>query len=82
MNATLTRRVWCSSSVCNQHQRPSSTRRCILSHCANASIYTKLTHTSTRPTVFTSVKSTKALISTTVLQTSNESISFNLKRND
>jgi hypothetical protein len=56
----LTRQVWCSSSVCNQHERPLSTRRCILSHCTNRSIYQKLNTTSTRLTIISSYKSTKA----------------------
>ncbi len=56
-NATLTRRVWCSSSVCNQHERPLSTRRCILSTCTNGSIHKKLTTTST---TISTLKSTKA----------------------
>lgn len=59
-NATLTRRVWCSSSVCNQHERPLSTRRCILSTCTNGSIHKKLTTTSTRSTTISTLKSTKA----------------------
>ena len=46
-NATLVRRVWCSSLICNQDERPLSTRRCIPSHCANQSIYKNLTTTST-----------------------------------
>ncbi|CAF1018172.1 unnamed protein product [Rotaria sp. Silwood1] len=67
-NATLTRRVWCSSSICNQHERPSSTRRCILSHCTNASIYkTKPNTTSIRPTLNTTLKTTKVQLNTTFL---------------
>ncbi|CAF3724594.1 unnamed protein product, partial [Rotaria sordida] len=67
-NSTLTRRVWCSSSICNQHERPSSTRRCILLHCTNGSIYkTKLSTTSIRPTISSSLKSAKVQLTTTVL---------------
>lgn len=47
-NATLVRRVWCNSSICNQDQRPFSTRRCIPAHCANQSIYKNQTTTSTQ----------------------------------
>jgi len=69
-NATLTRRVWCSSSVCNQHERPSSTRRCILPHCTNRSIDQKSNTTSTRPTTTSSLKSTKTQLNTTIFRTS------------
>ncbi len=69
-NATLTRRVWCNSSVCNQDERPSSTRRCVLSHCTNRSIHQNLNTTSTRPAIISSYKSTKTPLNTTVLPTS------------
>jgi hypothetical protein len=65
----VTRRVWCSSSVCNQHERPLSTRRCILSHCVNNSIYKKLNTTSIRSTIISTTKSTK----TTALRVSTTS---------
>lgn len=55
-NATLARRVWCSSSVCNKHERPLSTRRCILSHCVSGSIHQKLNTTSTKVPTTTNKK--------------------------
>ncbi|CAF0803716.1 unnamed protein product [Adineta ricciae] len=46
-NATVTRRVSCSSSICNQNERPLSTRRCIPSYCTNESIHKQINITTT-----------------------------------
>ena len=71
-NATVTRRVWCSTSICNQDERPLTTRRCILSHCVNQSIYKKLDTTSVRSTVKTTpkkIQTTTVRISSTKAKT-------------
>ncbi|CAF4833540.1 unnamed protein product, partial [Rotaria magnacalcarata] len=65
-NATVTRQVWCSTSMCNQYERPPSTRRCILSDCTNGSLYKKLTTTSTTQTMNSTVKITKAQSNSTI----------------
>ena len=66
-NASITRRVWCSSSICNEDEQPLASRQCIPTHCVEQSIYKEVTESTThaQKTKATTKKTTKKILPTT-----------------